>query len=254
MGGSKSLRIGLKPVVMGIGSTASDLSLETTDNPGWWASFQLYTTEAEANSILADSPHLKDVDLSVENGHIRIYSELLSKCFEACAQVMAGAEQSLVQTRADVAATLSIRILIGWIEDDEHPRLCDEGEFGNADTEVSDALRVFGYSNSVKILSKHTFTFDLDVANSTKLSSTTLILVRSLPINLAEFPCPRSGVAVYEQREDHFVLTSSACKFHEDGKIAIKSSCDERGNDGIYYWLTYGDSTTADSVNVVLQK
>ena len=68
--------------------------------------------------------------------------------------MVAGAEQSLVQTRADVAATLSIRILIGWIEDDEHPRLCDEGEFGNADTEVSDALRVLGYSNSVKILSE----------------------------------------------------------------------------------------------------
>ena len=68
MGGSKSLRIGLKPVVMGIGSTASDLSLETTDNPGWWASFQLYTTEAEANSILADSLHRKDVDVSVKTG------------------------------------------------------------------------------------------------------------------------------------------------------------------------------------------
>lgn len=227
-------------------------NLETTDNPGWWASFQLYTTEAEVNSRLVDSPHRKDVEVSVENGHIRIYSESLSKCLEACALIMRGAEHSLSQTRADVAATVSIRILIGWIEDVEHPMLCDEGEFGNVDAEVTDALRVLGYTNSVKILSRNTFDFDLDTVSSTKSLSTTLILIRSLPINLVEFPCPRSGFAVYEQREDRLVLASSACEFHEDGKIAIKSSRDERGNDGIYFWLTYGDSTIAESVSVVL--
>ena len=211
-------------------------------------------TEAEVNSRLADSPHRKDVQVSVENGHIRIYSESLSKCLEACALMMTGAEQSLAQTRADVAASVSFRILIGWIEDGDHPRLCDEGEFANVDAKVSDALRVLGYTNSAKILSRHTFDFDLDAVSPAKSLATTLILIRRLPINLVEFPCPRSGFAVYEQREDQFVLASSACKFHEDGKIAIKSSCDERGNDGIYFWLSYGDSTTADSVNVVLQK
>ena len=229
-------------------------SLETTDNPGWWASFQLYTTEAEANSVLADSPHLKDVDLSLENGHIRIYSELLSKCFEACAQVMAGAEQSLVQKRADVAATLSIRILIGWIEDDEHPRLCDEGEFGNVDAEVSKALHVLGYSNSVKILSDETYNFDLNVVRQREPYATTLVLIRTLPIKPVELACPRTGLAVYEQREEQFVLVSSACKFHEDGKIAIKGCYDEQGNEGVYYSLIIRDISSSQFVNIPLQK
>ena len=222
-------------------------SLETTDNPGWWASFQLYTTEVEVNSILADSPHQEDVDVSVENGHIRIYSASLSKCLEACALMMVGTEQSLVQTRADVAARESIRILIGWIED---------GELGETDAEVSDTLRVLGYTNSVKILSKKTFEFDLDAVSSTESLSTTLILIRSLPINLVEFSCPRTGFALYEQREDRFVLVaSSACKFHEDGKIAIKSAYDKQGNDGVHYWLKIRDILTMESVvNVVLQK
>ena len=229
-------------------------SLETTDNPGWRSSFQLYTTEAEANLILADWPRREDVDVSIENGHVRVYSESLPKCLEACALMMAGTAQSLAQTRVDVAASVSIRILIGWIEDDLHPRLCDVGEFVEPGADVSEALRVLGYTNSVKILSRHTFEFDLDAVSSTKSSSTTLILVRSLPINLVEIPCPQSGFAVYEQREDRFVLASSSCKFHEDGKIAIKSSRDEKGIDGIRYWLTYRDSTTADSVNVVFKK
>lgn len=228
--------------------------LETTDNPGWWASFQLYMTEAEVNSRLADSPHRKGVEVSVENGHIRIYSESLPKCLEACALMMTGAEQSLAQTRADVAASVSIRILIGWIEDVDHPRLFDEGEFANVDAEVTDALRVLGYTNSVKILSRHTFDFDLDTVSSTKSLSTALILIRSLPINLVEFPCPRSGFAVYEQREDQFVVASSACEFHEDGKIAIKSSCDERGNDVVYYSLIIRDILSSQFVNVPLQK
>lgn len=204
-------------------------SLETTDNPGWRASFQLYTTEVEVNSRLADWPHRNDVEVSLQNGHIRIYSESLTKCIEACALMMAGAVQSPAQTRADVAARMSIRILVGWIEDDLHPRLCDEGEFVEPDADVSEALRILGYTYSVKILSRHTFEFDLDAVSSTKSASTTLILVRSLPINLVEIPCPRSGFAVYEQREDRFVLASSACKFLEDGKIAIESSHDEKG-------------------------
>jgi hypothetical protein len=43
-------------------------SLETTDNPGWLASFELYTTEAEANLILANPLNRNDVDVSVQNG------------------------------------------------------------------------------------------------------------------------------------------------------------------------------------------
>ena len=228
-------------------------SLETTDNPGWRASFQLYTTEVEVNSRLADWPHRNDVEVSVQNGHIRIYSESLTKCIEACALMMAGAVQSLAETQAHVAARVSIRILVGWIEDDLHPRLCDEGEFVEPGADVSEALRVLGYTNSVKILSRHTFEFDLDAVSSTKSSSTTLILVRSLPINLVEIPCPRSGFAVYEQREDRFVLASSSCKFHEDGKIAIKSVCEDQGNHGVHYWLNIRDIIITESVNVVLQ-
>lgn len=229
-------------------------SLETTDNPGWWASFQLYTTEAEANLILADSPHREEVDLSVENGHIRVYSESLSNCLEACALIMAGAEQSLEKTRADVAANESIQILIGWIEEGEHPRLCDEGEFSEVDVEVSNALCLLGYTNSTKFLSKKTFEFDLDAVSPTKSYSTTLILIRSLPIRLVELSCPRTGLAVYVQRGDNFVLESSACKFHEDGKIAVKSACDEQGIGEIRYWVKIRDILMAELVNVVLQK
>jgi hypothetical protein len=231
--------------------------LATTDNPGWLATFELYTTEAEANSILADSLHRKDVDVSVKNGYIRIYSESLSNCLEACASMMVGAEQSLVQAREDIASSEypSTRTLIGWIEDDEHPILCDEGEFVKVDAEVADALRALGYTNSVKILNEETFDFNLDVVRPREPYATTLILVRMLPIKPVEFPCPRTGFAVYEQRGDHFVLASSACKFHEDGKIAIKSACDEQGNDGVHYWLKIRDILTMESVvNVVLQK
>ena len=230
--------------------------LATTDNPGWLATFELYTTEAEANSILADSLHRKDVDVSVKNGYIRIYSESLSTCLEACALMVAGAEQSLVQSRQDIASSEypSTRTLIGWIEDGEHPRLCDEGGFCEADTEVADALRALGYTNSVKILAEEAFDFNVDGVRSRKPYATTLILVRTLPIKPVELPCPRIGLAVYEQRGDNFVLASSSCKFHEDGKIAIKGCYDEQGNESVYYSLIIRDISSSQFVNIPLQK
>lgn len=230
--------------------------ITTTDNPGWLANFELYTTEAEVNSILADAIHRKDVDVSVKNGYIRIYSESLSKCLEACALMVVGAEHTLVQSREDIASSEypSTRTLIGWIEEGKHPRLCDEVRFCEADAEVADALRVLGYTDCVKILSNETYDFDLDVVRPREPYATTLILVRTLPIKPVELPCPRTGLAVYEQREGHFVLASSACNFHEDGKISIKSAFDEKGNDGVHYWLKIRDFITTKSVNVVLQK
>ncbi len=230
--------------------------LTTTDNPGWLASFELHTTETEVNSILANSPHRKHVDVSVKHGYIRIYSESLSKCLEACASMVAGAEQSLVQDREAIASSEypSTRTLIGWLEDGKRPGRCGEGEFGKADSEVSSVLRVLGYTNSVRILFEKTFDFNQDVVRPREPYATTLILVRTLPIKPVELPCPRTGLAVYEQREDQFVLASSACKFHEDGKIAIKSTCDEKGKDGVHYWLKIRDIITAESVSVVLQK
>ncbi len=230
--------------------------LTTTDNPGWLATFELYTTEAEAESILADSLHRKDVDVSVQNGYIRIFSESLSKCFEACASIVAGAEQSLVQNRGDTVSSEypSTRMLIGWIEDGEQPRLYNEGEFGKTDAEVSKALHVLGYSNSVKILSDETYNFDLNVVRQREPYATTLILIRTLPIKPVELACPRTGLAVYEQREEQFVLVSSACKFHEDGKIAIKGCYDEQGNEGVYYSLIIRDISSSQFVNIPLQK
>ncbi len=186
-----------------------------------------------------------------------IYSESLSACLEACSSIIVGAERLLVDARKSVpeGEYPLPRIIIGWIEDGENPRLCDGGLFGKADSEISNVLRVLGFANTVKILSDETFDFDLDAVSSTKSSSTTLILIRTLPIKPVEFPCLRTGFAVYEQREDQFVLASSVCKFHhESGKIAIKSTCDEQGTVGIHYWLKIRDVMTAGSVNVVLQK
>ena len=229
--------------------------LTTTDNPGWWASFDLHTSEAEVNSILADLLHRKDVDVSVKNGYIRIYSESLSKCLEACASMVAGAEQPLVQNRLAIASSEypSTRTLIGWIEDGKHPRLRANGEINETNAEVSSALRVLGYSNSVSLLLKKTVDFNRDVVRPREPYATTLILVRTLPIKPVELPCPRTGLAVYEQREDRFVLASSACMFHEDGKIAIKSTSDEQGSDAIHYWLKIRDIMSTGSVNVVSQ-
>ena len=228
--------------------------LTTTDNPGWLANFELYTTDAEADSILADFRHRKDVDVSVKNGYIRIYSESLPKCLEACALMVVGVEHTLVQNRQDIASSEypSTRTLIGWIEDGEHPRLCDGGTFCEVDAEVTGALRILGYSDTAKILSDETFDFNTDGARSRKPYATTLILVRTLPIKPVELPCPRTGLAVYEQREDFFVLASSACNFHGDGKIGIKSACDEQGNHGVHYWLKIRDIIKTESVNVGL--
>lgn len=229
--------------------------ITTTDNPGWLANFELYTTEAEADSILADAIHRKDVDVSVKNGYIRIYSESLSKCLEACASMVAGAEQPLVQNRLAIASSEypSTRTLIGWIEEGKHPRWCDNGEIDKTNAEVSSVLRVLGYSNSVSLLFEKTVDFNQDVVRPREPYATTLILVRTLPIKPVELPCPRTGLAVYEQREDRFVLASSACMFHEDGKIAIKSTSDKQGNDAIHYWLKIRDIMSTGSVNVVSQ-
>lgn len=229
--------------------------LATTDNPGWLASFELYTTETEANSILADLLHRKDVAVSVKNGYIRIYSDSLPTCLEACALLVTGAEQSLVQNRQDIASSEypSTRTLIGWIDDGEHSRLCDEGGFCEADTEVADALRALGYTHSVKILAEEAFDFNVDGVPSRKPYATTLILVRTLPIKPVELPCPRIGLAVYEQRGDNFVLVSSACKFHGDGKIGVKSARDEQGIEGVHFWVKIRDILTTESVKVIFQ-
>ena len=235
---------------------AVDFNLTATDNAGWLATFELYTTEAEAKSILASSLHRNDVDTSVHNGYIRIYSESLPRCLDACASMIVGAEQSLVQSREDLASRKypSTRTLIGLIDNGEHRRLCNEGEIGKVDVEISNALRDLGQTDCVNILSDEAFDFDLDAEHPREPYAKTLILIRTFPIKPVDLPCPRSGLAVYEQREDHFVLASSACTFHEDGKIAIKSACDELGNDGVYYSLIIRDILSSQFVNIPLHE
>ena len=170
--------------------------------------------------------------------------------------MIVGAERSLVQNRGDMASQEypSTRTLIGLIENGEHPRLCCEGEIGKVDAEVSKALRILGYTDGVNILSDETFDFDLNVERPREPYAKTLILIRTFPMKPVDLPCPRTGLAVYEQREDQFVLVSSNCKFHEDGKIAIKSSCDELGNDVVYYSIIIRDILSSQFVNVPLQK
>ena len=230
-------------------------SLETTDNPGWIATFQLYTTKTEAESILAVPLEKNDVSVIVRNGQICIYSESLLMCLEACASMIKGTEFLSVDTGKSVTeGQYSSRgIVIGWVESGENLKGDPNGKVNKiVDLEASEVLRVLGLTDKVKLFHKETHIFDPKAIDSTDPVATTLILIYEFPINLVEFPCPSSGIAVYEQRERQFVLLSSACEFHEGSKIAIKSISDEQGNNEIHYWLTIGNDTTAESIKVVL--
>lgn len=87
-----------------------DFHLRTTDNPGWRASFQLYTTETEAKSILATSLNPNDgVEVQVKNGRVRVDTNALSVCLRACAALITGTECRFMKAHVDVHEDEQVR-------------------------------------------------------------------------------------------------------------------------------------------------
>ena len=233
--------------------------LETTDNPGWLANFQLYPPGIEVDLTLTDSIGRNDVDVNTQNGCVRVYSESLSACLQACGSVIASADRHLGKSQKGVGENKcpSIRTIIGWIEDGENPKVClnDKAE-EIIDSEVLNMLCVLGFAGIVKILSDETTDFDLDTVISREQSTTVLILIRTIPIRQVDVPCFCSGFVVYEQQANEFVrlAPSSTSKFHRKGTVTIKSVNGEQGTIGIHYWLQTGFTMIERSTEVILHQ